>query len=117
MTRDHRYSGRTLKEIGTYFKIGESAASQTSRRFYLMLVANVSDIIISSIFLNGTIHAETRPYCIEDYDNAGIPDLKVKFKRSDVINLLPNGDNVQVLVTGTVGTITFEGVDTIRVIK
>jgi len=37
----------------------------------------------------------------------------VKFKRADVINLLPSGDNVQVLVTGTVGTTTFEGVDTI----
>ncbi len=41
----------------------------------------------------------------------------VKFKRADVINLLPNGDKVQILVTGTVGTTTFEGVDTIRVIK
>jgi hypothetical protein len=40
----------------------------------------------------------------------------VKFKRADVINLLPDGDNVQVLVTGTVGTTTFEGVDAIRVI-
>ena len=41
----------------------------------------------------------------------------VKFKRADVINILPNGDNVQILVTGTVGTTTFEGVDTIRVIE
>jgi len=52
-----------------------------------------------------------------DYDNDGIPDTMVKFKRADVINLLPNGDNVQVLVTGTVATTIFEGVDTIRVIK
>jgi len=29
----HRYSGRTLREIGSYFDIGESAVSQTSRRF------------------------------------------------------------------------------------
>ena len=28
----------------------------------------------------------------------------MKFKRADVINLLPNGDDVQVLVTGTVAT-------------
>jgi hypothetical protein len=78
---------------------------------------NVNNIIISSIRLNGTIHAETWPYCIGDYDSDGIPDLMVKFKRADVINLLPNGDNVQVLVTGTVATTIFEGVDTIRVIK
>jgi hypothetical protein len=48
--------------------------------------------------------------------NDGIPDLMVKFKRSDVINLLDSGDNVPVRVTGTVGTMTFEGIDTIRVI-
>ena len=29
----HRFSGRTLKEIGHYFGIGESAVSQASRRF------------------------------------------------------------------------------------
>lgn len=78
---------------------------------------NVNNIIISSIRLQGTIYAESWPYCIGDYDNDGIPDLMVKFKRTDVINLLPNGDNVQILVTGTVGITTFEGVDTIRVIK
>ncbi|MFZ3091770.1 MAG: transposase [Nitrospirota bacterium] len=33
----HRYSGRTLMEIGDYFNIGESAVSQTSRRFGLVL--------------------------------------------------------------------------------
>ncbi|MEW6417584.1 MAG: hypothetical protein AB1480_05620 [Nitrospirota bacterium] len=77
---------------------------------------NVSDIQNSSILLNGTIHAEAWPYSIGDYDKDGIPDLMVKFKRADVINLLPEGDNVLVHVTGTVGIITFEGVDTIRVI-
>lgn len=33
----HRFSGRTLKEIGDYFNIGESAISQTSHRFGLVL--------------------------------------------------------------------------------
>jgi hypothetical protein len=77
---------------------------------------DVHDIIVSSILLEGTVPAELWPYCIGDYDKDGIPDLKVKFKRADVINLLPEGDNVFVHVTGTVGTIAFEGVDTIRVI-
>ncbi len=40
----------------------------------------------------------------------------VKFKRGDVIKLLPNGDQVTVHVMGKVGTTTFEGVDVIRVI-
>ena len=77
---------------------------------------NVNDIDISSIRLEGTIPAEPRPYAMGDHDKDGIPDLMVKFKRSDAINLLPNGDKVTVRVTGTVGTTTFEGVDTIRVI-
>lgn len=38
-----------------------------------------------------------------------------KFKRSDVIAVLPNGDKVPVHVSGKVGAMTFEGVDVIRV--
>lgn len=52
-----------------------------------------------------------------DYDKDGISDLMVKFDRADAINLLPNGDQVTVHVTGKVGTVTFEGVDIIRVMK
>ena len=48
-----------------------------------------SDIDISSIRLEGTIPAEVRPYAIGDNDKDGIPDLMVKFNRSDVINALP----------------------------
>lgn len=33
----HRYSGKSLKEIGDYFGIGESAVSQVSRRFSAVL--------------------------------------------------------------------------------
>lgn len=33
----HRYSGRKLKEIGSFFNVGESAVSQTSRRFVTKL--------------------------------------------------------------------------------
>jgi len=29
----HRYSGRKLKEIGSFFEVSESAVSQASRRF------------------------------------------------------------------------------------
>jgi hypothetical protein len=57
---------------------------------------DVHDIDISSILLEGTVHAETWPYSIGDYDKDGIPDLMVKFKWADVIDILPNGDNVVV---------------------
>ncbi len=78
---------------------------------------DVTNIDVSSIRLEGSIPAETWPYSIGDYDHDGIKDLMVKFRRSDVINILPNGDSVRVHVTGKAGTTTFEGVDTIRVIK
>ena len=77
----------------------------------------VADIDISSIRLEGTIPAETWPYTVGDYDKDGLPDLMVKFKRGDVISLLPNGELVPVHVTGRVGTTSFDGVDIIRVMK
>jgi hypothetical protein len=75
-----------------------------------------SAIDISSIRLQGAVPAETRPTAIGDRDGDGIPDLMVKFSRSEVIHVLPEGNNVQVHVTGKVGATSFEGVDIIRVI-
>lgn len=77
---------------------------------------DVNNIIVSSILLEGTVPAEQRPYCIGDHDKDGIPDPMVKFRRSDMINVLPEGDNVLVHVSGLVGTVAFDGVDMIRVI-
>ncbi len=74
-----------------------------------------ADIDISSIRLEGTIPADIIPSAIGDHDKDGIPDLMVKFKRSDVINALPFGEKVTVHVSGKVGATTFDGVDVIRV--
>ncbi|MEW6715096.1 MAG: hypothetical protein AB1306_08415, partial [Nitrospirota bacterium] len=76
---------------------------------------SVADIDISSIRLNGVVPAELRPYSIE-YEHGRAEELKVKFRRSEVIAILPAGERVKVIVTGTVGTSTFEGFDIIRVI-
>jgi hypothetical protein len=78
---------------------------------------DVKQINLASIRLEGTIPAETRPSAVGDQDRDGIADLIVKFRRSDVIAVLPMGDKVPVNVTGKVGATTFEGVDIIRVIK
>ena len=76
-----------------------------------------ADVDVASVRLEGSIPAESHPYCIGDHDKDGIPDLMVKFNRSDLINLLTAGDKVTVQVTGKVGSMLFEGVDVIRVIK
>ncbi|MEN8263006.1 MAG: CARDB domain-containing protein [Nitrospirota bacterium] len=77
---------------------------------------DVSNIDRSTILLEETIPAMPWPYRIGDRDHDGNRDLMLKFRRGDVINVLPEGDEVPVTVTGTVGTTTFEGVDTIRVL-
>ena len=48
----HRYSGRTLKEIGSHFGIGESAVSQASRRLQVDLDQN------------RRFRAKTRRFCL-----------------------------------------------------
>jgi hypothetical protein len=78
---------------------------------------NVSDIVISSIKLNGMVTAELHPTRVGDYDGDGIPDLMVKFDRSSVQSILKPG-NQTITVTGTIlGVIPdFIGTDTIKVI-
>jgi hypothetical protein len=77
---------------------------------------DVNDIIVSSILLQGVIPSESKPSNVGDHDHDGIPDLMVKFRRSDVIDLLPAGENVIVQVTGDLPDVSFEGFDIIRVI-
>jgi len=78
---------------------------------------DVDDIDISTILLNYQIPAEPHPTCIGDYDDDGVPDLMVKFDRSDVQQILQVGDNVEITVTGELNDgKLFEGMDTIRVI-
>lgn len=74
-----------------------------------------ADVNISSIRLEGTVPAEASPISISNGQNGDV--LTVKFGRSAVIALLPSGDNVPVHVTGKIGSLLFEGVDFIRVIK
>lgn len=78
---------------------------------------DVSDIDVSTVMLNDQVRAENHPIKIGDYDRDGIPDLMVKFDRSDVQKILKVGNKVKITVTGklTDGT-PFEGSDTIRAI-
>jgi len=79
---------------------------------------DVNDIDASTVSLNDAISAEQKPITIGDYDSDGVPDLMVKFARSDVQDVLEPGDEVELTVSGelTNGT-PFEGVDTSRVIN
>lgn len=86
---------------------------------------DVVDINVSSILLNGTISAEMHPIGIGDEDGDGIPDLMVKFDRSEVISyILVNVDiedkftTITLTITGTLNDRTpFEGSDTIKILR
>jgi len=79
---------------------------------------NVADIDVSTLLLNGSVQAESKPASIGDDDNDEIIDLMVKFDRAAVERLLEVGDNVEITVSGslTYGT-QFAGIDIIRVIR
>jgi len=85
-----------------------------------------SDVDISSIRLEGTVPAVAWPCeinkhhhehgCKHEQSEHDHAELKVKFRRNEVIAVLPVGNHVPVHVTGTAAGTQFEGVDIIRVI-
>jgi len=79
---------------------------------------DVTDIDVSTILLNGIVHAQEKPIKIGDHNGDGFSDLMVKFDRSQVQNQLTPGTDVRIMVSGSLvdGT-PFEGFDTIRVIS
>lgn len=77
---------------------------------------DISQIDISSIKLNNTVNALERLTEIGDYDNDGIPDLMVKFDRSEVQEILPGEAQTEIIMSGQVEGITFEGCDIIMVV-
>lgn len=86
---------------------------------------DVYQIDLSTVMLNGAISAEGDPKYgfvidpesrIGDYDNDEILDCMVKFKRSDVQEILEVGDEILITITGKVEVQPFKGTDTIRVI-
>ncbi|MDI6888887.1 MAG: hypothetical protein QMC78_04235 [Methanocellales archaeon] len=66
--------------------------------------------------LNGTVPAESQPTEIGDHDSDGIPDLMVKFDRSEVQKIFSPGE-VNITITGEIEGLRFAGNDTIRVIE
>lgn len=101
---------------------------------YIELQANynVSGIDISSVLLNGTVHAVSDPKYgfvtneseyLTDLDHDGISERMFKFNREEVAGILKAGDKVTVTFTGKVeynngiysGMASFEGSDVIKV--
>jgi hypothetical protein len=80
------------------------------------------DADISSIRLEGTVPAEARPFELKHHDDhdddhdSCDDELKVKFRRSDVLAVLPaDSECATIHVTGSIGGTSFEGIDIIRI--
>jgi parallel beta-helix repeat protein len=79
---------------------------------------NVADIDVSTLLLNDSVPAESKPASIGDDDNDEIIDLMAKFDRAAVESLLELGENVEITVSGSLTDGTqFVGIDIIRVIS
>jgi len=84
---------------------------------------NVTNLDLSWITLNETIHAELYPTQIRDYDGDGIPDLMVKIDRAEVVSYImstigcPRFIRVTFIITCMLvdGTL-FQGSDTITAV-
>ncbi|HLP57948.1 MAG TPA: hypothetical protein VK186_03925, partial [Candidatus Deferrimicrobium sp.] len=71
---------------------------------------------VNASCLEVPVYAELLPSEIGDYDSDGIPDLMVKFNRTDLILLSYPGNCVVTLRGKLFDKTVFQGNDTIRVI-
>jgi hypothetical protein len=82
---------------------------------------NVENIDVSSLIINQTIQVDpTAPANVSDFDEDGIPDLAVRFNRTEVIDFLIAEDfqcgNVTLILEGEFSKIaSFQGYGMIRV--
>jgi len=73
------------------------------------------DIDLSTVRLNGVVPAQAWSNALSDRDHDGIPELRVKFAREAFEAVVPQGDSVEVCVTGSMSSgDQFVGCDTIR---
>ncbi|MGH7680364.1 MAG: S8 family serine peptidase [Candidatus Eiseniibacteriota bacterium] len=75
-----------------------------------------SHVVLSTVKLAGRVSPLDRALRITDFNRNGIPDLKFHFDRREVLRALPEGDKVEVTISGEIRDSTyFQGVETIRV--
>jgi len=78
---------------------------------------DVSQINVSSLLLNETVSALSKPIEIGDYDSDGITDLMVKFERQQVADTLEPGEQLVTIFGRLLDGTPFSGMDIIRVLS
>jgi YVTN family beta-propeller protein len=78
---------------------------------------DVYDIDVGSVLLQDTISVVPGSAEFGDEDGDGAEDLVVKFDRSEFQAVIPQGEFVEVTISGEAGIHTFMGLDTIRTLR
>jgi YVTN family beta-propeller protein len=73
------------------------------------------DLDVSSVLLNQTVHAVVGQSAFTDKNGDGILEHEVKFRRDQVQAVLPQGERVNVHITGVIDGVSFFADDVIRV--
>jgi len=78
-----------------------------------------ADVVVETVLFNGTVPVDGSHYSLsEDFNDNGIMDMMFKFDRSAIEEILPEGEHVEVVITGEIRDTTyFVARDTIRVIQ
>lgn len=77
---------------------------------------DVSNTDVSTLNLNDTVYALSKPVAVGDYDSDGIPDLMVKFDRQQVIGALASRTEMVTLTGCLSDGRLLAGIDFIRII-
>ncbi len=78
---------------------------------------DIYDIDVGSVLLQDTISVVPGSAEFGDEDGDGIEDLVVKFDRAEFQAVIPQGEFVEVTISGEAGIHTFMGLDTIRTLR
>lgn len=79
---------------------------------------NVNDIDITTVLLENKVYAEHHPSKVDDYDGDSIPDIMLKFDKSEIEDILNTSESIPLTIRGIlINGSQFGGDDAIRVIK
>ncbi|MEK6977552.1 MAG: hypothetical protein AABX40_04020, partial [Candidatus Hydrothermarchaeota archaeon] len=77
---------------------------------------DVNNINVSTVRLNGVVPADPKTDTVGDRDKDGIPDMKIRFDKAEVVALLNPGDNLLTLTGSLTDGTPFKGSDTLQAI-
>ena len=77
----------------------------------------IEDIEVSTLRLNDTVSPGKKQFFIGDYNDDGIPEMMVKFRRQEVSKILQSDKDVELTVSGRLKNgLRFEGSHSLKAV-